>query len=123
MGVLTTKLDLKIADTLKAIRNKDPKIYDDSVKFFDPDDEDDEPEQREKKLKPYKVADHLRDEVLHGNEEEPEEPVVSHEDELAALKRGFLDAADEADDEPKKKKKKKKKGDDEDDDGGFGLVP
>jgi protein KRI1 len=47
--VPTNNLDLKIFDTLKAIGNKDPRIYDSKVDFFD---DDDETKVQEKKRKP-----------------------------------------------------------------------
>ena len=116
--ILTPRLDLKIAKTIQAIREKDPKIYDRENRFFEEeeDEEDEAPSTRkEKTRKPYKIADHLRDEVLDGVEgreqAEEEEVVVTHEDELAALKKGFLDAADVSDDEDE----------DADEGGGFGL--
>eukprot|EP00656_Telonema_subtile_P040024 TRINITY_DN4509_c0_g1_i5.p1 TRINITY_DN4509_c0_g1~~TRINITY_DN4509_c0_g1_i5.p1 ORF type:complete len:591 (-),score=211.37 TRINITY_DN4509_c0_g1_i5:251-2023(-) len=118
--VLTAQLDLQIADTLKAIRQRDPKIYDSTHAFFGEDDEDEDDEETQKKRKPYNVADHLRDEVLHGHEVEPAEPVISHEEELATLKRCFLDAADDA--TQNKNKNKTTANDSDNDEEGFGLV-
>jgi len=124
--LLTKKLSMQVAQTIHAIRSKDPSIYSDKTSFFDEDsdseeDEEQAAERQRKKKKPYLLKDHLRDEVLasakQGDDGEEVVPVVqTHAEEMEDLKRGFLDAASALEGgKAEKKKKKKKKADDESD--------
>ncbi|PYH95024.1 Krr1-domain-containing protein [Aspergillus ellipticus CBS 707.79] len=62
----TTALDAEIMATLKAIRSKDPRVYDNSVTFYTPVDEETKAENKEKKHKPMTLHDYHRENILSG---------------------------------------------------------
>jgi len=69
-GVLASEvLDAQIKDTLEAIRRKDPRVYDDTVKFYtDPEGEaQNVPEGTAKKEKPMYLSDYHRQNLLEGS--------------------------------------------------------
>jgi len=67
-GILATEaLDDEISATLQAIRNKDPRVYDEKVTFYAPIDEDAEGPVQTKKEKPIYLADYHRQNLLAGN--------------------------------------------------------
>ncbi|OTA32121.1 hypothetical protein BTJ68_07539 [Hortaea werneckii EXF-2000] len=75
----TEQLDAEIMDTLQAIRRKDPRVYDNSVKFYREFDPEKEGAQKEKKEKPMYLQDYHRANLLAGAAEdeagaEPEQP-------------------------------------------------
>lgn len=91
---------MDILETIKAIRSKDPRVYDGQTRFFKPapgsdeEDEDDEPEKK-KKEKPMYLKDYHRENLLNGGvgleeeEEEVEAPRTYHQQQ-DALKRDLV---------------------------------
>jgi protein KRI1 len=68
-GFLATEaLDAEISATLQAIRNKDPRVYDEKVTFYAPIEEgDDEGAAKEKQEKPMYLKDYHRENLLAGH--------------------------------------------------------
>jgi protein KRI1 len=67
-GILATEaLDDEISATLQAIRNKDPRVYDEKITFYAPIDKDGEPTAQTKKETPMYLADYHRQNLLAGN--------------------------------------------------------
>ncbi|GAB1732304.1 hypothetical protein NU195Hw_g121t1 [Hortaea werneckii] len=66
----TEQLDAEIMDTLQAIRRKDPRVYDNSVKFYREFDPEKEGAQKEKKEKPMYLQDYHRANYLAGAAED-----------------------------------------------------
>ncbi|MCJ1307259.1 KRRI-Interacting protein 1 [Agyrium rufum] len=61
------KLDEQFQATLAALRKKDPRLYDATVKFYDSDDENgDDSTTKEKKAKPMYLSDYHRQNLLNG---------------------------------------------------------
>ena len=93
--ILNAHLELKILDTINSLRRKDPKIYDNSTKFFDPDhDEEDDGndsagsvdeekvgKESKSKKKTYKTV--LREQLLQDGAEGDDEG-----NEMNAVQRG-----------------------------------
>ncbi|KAI7113752.1 hypothetical protein KC337_g18035, partial [Hortaea werneckii] len=69
----TEQLDAEIMDTLQAIRRKDPRVYDNSVKFYREFDPEKEGAQKEKKEKPMYLQDYHRANYLAGAAEDEAE--------------------------------------------------
>ncbi len=121
-GFLATEaLDAQISATLQAIRNKDPRVYDEKVTFYAPIEENEDAEEvSQKEGKPMYLQDYHRENLLNGYigaEETDEEPVprtfAQEQDELKKTIVKEMHAAankDSSEDE------------DDDQDGGF-LVP
>ena len=68
-GILaTTQLDEEISATLKAIKSKDPRVYQPDVTFYSKfDDNDDDARQEDvKKEKPIYIRDYHREQLLKG---------------------------------------------------------
>ncbi|KAH9827446.1 protein kri1-like [Teratosphaeria destructans] len=92
----TADLDAEIMGTLQAIKNKDPRVYDSSVKFyrdFDPD--QDAANGAAKKEKPMTLQDYHRKNLLAGytgGEEDTEAPVQTYQQEQDALKKQVVGA-------------------------------
>ncbi|KAM0562557.1 hypothetical protein ACHAPJ_002247 [Fusarium lateritium] len=112
-GFLATEdLDAQISATLQAIRNKDPKVYDQEVTFYKPDDPTATTADKEKKEKPVYLKDYHREKYLRGDtgaDDEDEDTPMTYNQEQVALKKSIvaeMHAAAESDD-------------DDDDDGGF----
>lgn len=65
-GFLATEaLDAQISATLQAIRNKDPRVYDEKVNFYDPVEDGDAEETTQKKEKPMYLRDYHRENLLN----------------------------------------------------------
>mmetsp|Transcript_58732 Transcript_58732/g.128930 ORF Transcript_58732/g.128930 Transcript_58732/m.128930 type:complete len:700 (+) Transcript_58732:68-2167(+) len=82
-ALLTDKVEDQIFNTLKRIRNKDPKIYDEETVFFKDDDFEDEdagPGEKAPKEKKVTLKDHLRTTLL----EEGAEALTKAEEEYEA---------------------------------------
>ncbi|KAE8451307.1 hypothetical protein EG329_004472 [Mollisiaceae sp. DMI_Dod_QoI] len=117
-GVLATEdLDAQITATLKAIRSKDPRVYNKDVTFYAAvEEEDGESREEPKKQKPMHLSDYHRENLLNGYTGEEEEDATASRtfaQEQEDLKKSIVNemhAAAENDSE------------DEDGDGGF-LVP
>nr|POE88095.1 protein kri1 [Quercus suber] len=101
----TADLDEEIMTTLQAIKNKDPRVYDNNVKFykeFDPDAVG--VPAKTKKEKPMRLHDYHRENLLAGRtgEEDEAEPVRTYQQEQDDLKEdllGSLHAAIQKDDD------------------------
>ncbi|KAF2767770.1 Krr1-domain-containing protein [Teratosphaeria nubilosa] len=105
----TADLDAEIMDTLQAIKNKDPRVYDSSVNFY----RDFAPEQdatngTAKKEKPMTLQDYHRKNLLAGytgGQEDTDASVWTYQQEQDALKKQVVGAmhgevqADDEDDE------------------------
>lgn len=64
----TTALDEEIMATLKAIRSKDPRVYDKDAQFYTKEDANAQPEDAQKKKpKPMTLHDYHRENLLSGN--------------------------------------------------------
>ncbi|OJD23357.1 hypothetical protein ACJ73_05287 [Blastomyces percursus] len=123
-GVLATEtLDREIFDTLNAIRSKDPRVYDNNVKFYSEIKEaEDEPGSSSAKEKPMFIRDYHRENLLRGasggDDETEEEAPKTFAQEQEDLKREIIkemhatNGAGSSDGE----------NEDEDEDGGF-LIP
>ncbi|RCI08492.1 hypothetical protein L249_8786 [Ophiocordyceps polyrhachis-furcata BCC 54312] len=116
-GFLATEaLDAQISATLKAIRTKDPRVYDKNVTFIElPDDEEEEEAVRGKgkKEKPVYLHDYQREKLLRGDADGEEKKVPpTYMEEQDALKKSILSGihASGADEESDSS---------DDDDGGF----
>jgi len=106
--MLTEDVDLKVLETIKKIRSKDPEIYDSSKSFFTDADTDVE-RVREGKRMSYK--DVVREQTLEdmemedagrggsGGEVEEERKRFAYDDEQEELRRAFIDNADVDEDE------------------------
>ncbi|KAF2280442.1 uncharacterized protein EI97DRAFT_464394 [Westerdykella ornata] len=95
--LLTEALDAEIAATLRAIRAKDPRIYDKNAKFYTGIDEDTEGDgSGAQKEKPMTLKDYHTKNLLEGKfnpeEEEDAAPVKTHQQELEEAKQEALDA-------------------------------
>ncbi|KAL4793595.1 KRI1-like family-domain-containing protein [Aspergillus venezuelensis] len=62
----TEAVDAEILETIKAIRSKDPRVYDKQTKFFTALDENGEPQKREEKEKSMTLRDYHRENLLSG---------------------------------------------------------
>ncbi|KAK5989131.1 Protein KRI1 [Cladobotryum mycophilum] len=93
-GFLATEdLDAQISATLQAIRNKDPRVYDKNVTFYNPDDEAGETSLEEKKEKPVFLRDYHREKILRGDvgaSDDEEEAPTTYAQEQDALKKSIL---------------------------------
>ena len=90
-GVLASEaLDRQIQDTLEAIRRKDPRVYDESAKFFtDIDDEaQDSKDYKNKPEKPMYLNDYHRRNLLEGptSTEDRDEATISYAQQQNDLK-------------------------------------
>ncbi|RDL40694.1 Uncharacterized protein BP5553_00673 [Venustampulla echinocandica] len=115
-GFLATEdLDAEISATLQAIRNKDPRLYDEKVTFYKPIEEDGEEDDKPtKKEKPMYLSDYHRANLLKGDTGEEEEPAPrTFAQEQDDLKQTIVKEMHEA---------AEGSSDSEDEDGGF-LIP
>ncbi|KAL4815208.1 KRI1-like family C-terminal-domain-containing protein [Aspergillus spinulosporus] len=97
----TEAVDAEIMETIKAIRSKDPRVYDKNAKFYHSLDEDGAgPQKREEKQKPMTLRDYHRENLLSGAnvaEDEPDAPktYAQEQDELkSAIVKEMHAAAD-----------------------------
>ncbi|RAL09979.1 KRI1 family protein [Aspergillus homomorphus CBS 101889] len=94
-GELATEaVDAEIMDTIKAIRSKDPRLYDPNAKFFTKLDEEEQPQNAEKKEKPMTLRDYHRENLLSGanlaDEEETSSAPKTYAQEQADLKNAIV---------------------------------
>ncbi|KAJ4858440.1 KRI1-like family domain-containing protein [Trichoderma breve] len=113
-GFLATEdLDAQISATLQAIRNKDPRVYDKDITFYQPEDENAEATTKEKKEKPVFLRDYQREKLLRGDvggSDDEEEAPKTYQQEQDAIKKSLLSEIDAA-------KAEDSDEDDEDEDG------
>ncbi|PYI36427.1 Krr1-domain-containing protein [Aspergillus indologenus CBS 114.80] len=93
-GELATEaVDAEIMDTIKAIRSKDPRVYDPTAKFFTKLDEE-QPQTTEKKEKPMTLRDYHRENLLSGanlaDEEDTSSAPKTYAQEQADLKNAIV---------------------------------
>jgi protein KRI1 len=95
----------EVLETLKAIRSKDPRVYDKKTTFYTKREPDaDEPTDTRSKEKPMFLKDYHRQTLLGGdNEEDADTSVVPYAKQQESLKRNLIkemhDAAEEEEDE------------------------
>ncbi|TVY80990.1 Protein kri1, partial [Lachnellula suecica] len=112
----TEELDAQISATLQAVRNKDPRVYDEKVTFYTPIEEGAEDGAAPaKKEKPMLLSDYHRENLLKGiiNPEDEDETPRTFAQEQADLKRTVVKEMHAAAEDGS---------DDDDEDGGF-LIP
>ncbi|KAL4974432.1 KRI1-like family C-terminal-domain-containing protein [Aspergillus desertorum] len=97
----TEAVDAEIMETIKAIRSKDPRVYDKNAKFYHSlDDDSAGPQKREEKQKPMTLRDYHRENLLSGAnaaEDESDAPktYAQEQDELkSAIVKEMHAAAD-----------------------------
>ncbi|PYI06344.1 ribosome biogenesis protein Kri1 [Aspergillus sclerotiicarbonarius CBS 121057] len=101
----TTALDAEITATLKAIRSKDPRVYDGNTTFYTPLDEEATAEGSGKKEKPMTLHDYHRENLLSGanlaDEEEAPKTYAQEQEELkdAVVREMHAVGEDASDDE------------------------
>lgn len=61
---LTEEIEKKFFKTLSCLKSKDPRIYDQNVRFFDTSDINEQPKKKEKKEKPVFIKDYERQMLL-----------------------------------------------------------
>lgn len=114
--LLTAKLDVDILKTINALRTKDDKIYDSSVRFFkgsdeeSSDKEDEDENTKKKKSKPKRFKDVLREQTLEKMKEEEEGDVggkkkarektsrLEYDEQQQELRKAFIEKKDDSDD-------------------------
>lgn len=113
-GFLATEdLDAQISATLQAIRNKDPRVYDQETTFYVPDDENADAADKEKKQKPVFLRDYQREKILRGDvgaSDDEEDAPKTYQQEQDAIKKSLLSEIDAV-------KGEEDSDEDEDDDG------
>ncbi|KAK5090135.1 Kinetochore protein Spc24 [Lithohypha guttulata] len=86
----TAALDNEIMATLEAIKSKDPRVYDTSVKFYADADQELEVE-KQKKEKPVYLRDYHRENLLNGvKHEEQEDQPLSYNQQQDQLKKSIV---------------------------------
>lgn len=89
-AVLATEaLDAEIFATLNAIKNKDPRVYDEKVTFYTPEDEAARAD-GESKPKPVYLRDYHRENLLKGDEDGETSAPMSYAYEQANIKRNLV---------------------------------
>ncbi|PWY72387.1 ribosome biogenesis protein Kri1 [Aspergillus heteromorphus CBS 117.55] len=86
----TTAMDAEIMATLKAIRSKDPRVYDNNATFYTPVDEEATAENKEKKHKPMTLHDYHRENLLSGANLAEEETPRTYAQEQEELKNAVV---------------------------------
>ena len=88
----TAALDSKILATIKAIRSKDPRVYDENAKFYDAIDQDEaSTEPKQKKEKPMNLQDYHRKNLLNGGlTEEDDTGPLTYNQEQEQLKKSIV---------------------------------
>lgn len=92
-GELATEiLDSEIIATIKAIRSKDPRIYDESATFYTEQENDADTNPKTKKDKPIYLQDYHRQNLLNGNAlaEENTVPPLTYNQEQEQLKNSIV---------------------------------
>lgn len=91
-GELATEaVDQEIMDTLRAIRSKDPRLYDGTTKFYT--ESNAVPSSHPKSSKPMTLQDYHRRNLLTGNADDeavPDTPPLSYDQEQALLKKSII---------------------------------
>ncbi|KAE8144997.1 ribosome biogenesis protein Kri1 [Aspergillus avenaceus] len=91
--LVTEALDAEIMATLKAIKSKDPRVYDENVTFYSKIDDNAQPETSEKKQKSMTLRDYHRKNLLSGAnvaEEESSEAPKTYAEEQEDLKNAIV---------------------------------
>ncbi|KAI2788799.1 hypothetical protein POX_e06820 [Penicillium oxalicum] len=91
--LVTEAVDAEIMATLKAIREKDPRVYDANATFYTQLDDDAANAPKEKKEKPITLRDYHRENLLNGvdaAEEESKETIKTFAQEQAELKDALV---------------------------------
>lgn len=93
--LVTEALDAQISATLQAIRNKDPRVYDEKATFFEPIEEGDAVDgDAQKKEKPMYLRDYHRENLLKGTigaeDNEVTLPVRTYAQEQADLQKSIV---------------------------------
>ncbi|KAI9167430.1 Protein kri1 [Paramyrothecium foliicola] len=92
-GFLATEdLDVQISATLQAIRNKDPRVYDSSVNFFQESADTPAASEKQKKEKPVYLRDYQREKILRGDvgaSDDEEDAPQTYAQEQDALKKAI----------------------------------
>ena len=68
--LITPSVNLQFIKTIKALRNKDSSIYDPKTQFFEADGNEDNNDKSEKKRKPKKFKDVIREQILEQMDDE-----------------------------------------------------
>jgi protein KRI1 len=90
-NLATEALDSEIFATLNAIRSKDPKVYDSSVNFYTPIEEDGaDATSATRTEKPMFLRDYHRETLLNGNGNTTKDEPLSYNQEQAALKNSIV---------------------------------
>ena len=93
-------MDAEISATLQAIRNKDPRVYDEKVTFYTPIDETAQEGSAVKAEKPIYLRDYHRDNLLkqaaNGDVEVDDAPLPTFNEEQAMLKKSIVKAMHDA---------------------------
>ncbi|WPG98429.1 protein kri1-like protein [Acrodontium crateriforme] len=90
----TAELDEEIFDTLRAIKSKDPRVYDPKIKFYkDWENEEGEASATAKKEKPMYLKDYHRENLLAGKavvDEDEDAPVQTYQQAQDQLRRELV---------------------------------
>lgn len=94
-GILVSAaLDAQIQETLQAIRQGDPRVYDQDAKFFNPEDDNDvAPQPNQTKPKPIYLADYHRQELLDkakSNDIDTQQEAITYVQQQDELKADIL---------------------------------
>ncbi|RZC36871.1 KRI1 -like, partial [Asbolus verrucosus] len=100
---ITKEVEKQFFKTLACLKNKDPRIYDENVKFFENDDKADKASKRKKKEKPLYIKDYERELILQKNgelsdseqEEDPRTRSPTYVEEQKRIKDSFKKALNE----------------------------
>ncbi|KAL2430810.1 Protein kri1 [Exophiala dermatitidis] len=93
--LVTETIDKQIMETINAIRSKDPRVYDSSVKFYTEEDDETQTQQpKPKKEKPMHLQDYHRQNLLNGitatEEEEDQDAPMTYIQEQEHLKKSIV---------------------------------
>lgn len=87
----TEVLDTEIIETIKAIRSKDPRVYDNSTSFYTERDSNTEANSKVKTEKPLRLQDYHRQNLLEGSSMEDEDTqVLTYNQEQEQLKKSIV---------------------------------
>ncbi|CAK7197427.1 Kinetochore protein Spc24 [Sporothrix eucalyptigena] len=109
--LLTEDLDARMSAALQAIKNKDPRLYDDNAKFFDAAEAEKAGAEaaaaatKDPKQKPIYLQDYHRERYMRGdigadddNEDDGSAPPKTYQQEQDAIKKELIDSMNAADD-------------------------
>ncbi|CAK7235218.1 Kinetochore protein Spc24 [Sporothrix bragantina] len=108
--LLTEDLDARMSAALQAIKNKDPRLYDNDAKFFDAAEAEKagleaaaaaakDPKQKPIYLQDYHRERYLRGDVGADDDEDPTAPPKTYQQEQDEIKKALIDSMNAADDE------------------------